>query len=79
MWDEWVSGLRFKEEENLLFCDSCHQGKADFLQRDEHTAAWMQENFVAQLRRADGTDVTCATCHGQPHQDELLDAWPPTE
>jgi hypothetical protein len=76
MWDAWVRGLRLKEG-GLLFCDSCHQGKTEFLARDdrEALASWMQVNFVNNLTRVDGQPESCASCHGLPFEGQFLGKW----
>lgn len=76
MWDEWVHGVRLKEG-GLLFCDSCHQGKEEFLERGDEVAleSWMQVNFVANFTRVDGRPQSCASCHNQPFDEEFLDKW----
>lgn len=76
MWDKFVVDLRLKEG-GALFCDSCHQGKAEFLDRSDEKAlgSWMRANFVGQLRSAQGNALQCATCHGQPFKGEFLDEW----
>src|SRR5688572_4312364 len=46
MWDEWVAPFRFVDDESQpVFCDSCHQGKSQFLDRTldhEALAGWMK-------------------------------------
>ncbi|MGK3962789.1 cytochrome c3 family protein [Sorangium sp. So ce118] len=75
MWDHWVHGSRFQDGK-FLFCDSCHQGKKEFLVRDDvELATWMQDNFVAKLEHADGQVNNCASCHGEPFQPDFLSAW----
>jgi hypothetical protein len=81
MWDEWVAPLRFIEDESQpVFCDSCHQGKAQFLDRtldEKAMGAWMRTNFNAKFQRVvdDKVEaVKCGTCHdGKPAA--FLDGW----
>lgn len=76
MWDLYVRGLRMADQ-SPLYCDSCHGGKQEFLDRQDPKALghWMQENFVAKLKRPDGKEHNCATCHGQPFEPKILAAW----
>ncbi|MDP9149988.1 MAG: hypothetical protein M3O36_08630, partial [Myxococcota bacterium] len=48
-----------------LFCDSCHQGRMQQLDRSDkkRLARWMDDNFVSGLSRRDGGDHGCETCH----------------
>jgi hypothetical protein len=64
MWNDYVRAL--EQEEQPLYCDSCHVGRARFLDRSDETAlaGWMKENFVAKLHRTDGGEHGCPTCHG---------------
>lgn len=77
MWSELVVKLATKDG-GAVYCDTCHQGKKDFVDRKASDAAigkWMRENFVAKLSRKEGGDVTCATCHGEPFRGPFLDDW----
>jgi len=64
MWDDFVAKLSMANGAPL-FCDSCHQGR--FQQLDRHDkkalAQWMDDNFVAKLARKDGKSNECETCH----------------
>ncbi|CAN5924672.1 hypothetical protein BH11MYX4_BH11MYX4_28500 [soil metagenome] len=73
MWTEFVRDLR-KKDGSALYCDSCHQGKMEFLDRadDRSLGAWMKENFVGKLARADRAEHGCATCHGEPFVGDVL-------
>ena len=81
MWNEWVVGFRFAEDGSPLFCDSCHQGTAKFLDRSEpdKLKTWMKTNFKAKLLIHGGVKVgepvSCSMCHGKPFDGEFLDAW----
>jgi hypothetical protein len=49
-------------------CNFCHvkeEGKLDYPKwtRRKRIALWMHVHFVQKLRQADGSDVTCNTCH----------------
>ncbi|MFO0679218.1 MAG: cytochrome c3 family protein [Polyangiaceae bacterium] len=76
MYSEFVVKMRFKDGAPL-YCDSCHQGKADFLDRSskEGVGKWMHENFATKLVQADGSPVNCATCHGRPFVPTFVDGW----
>lgn len=76
MWDLYVRGLRMADG-TPLYCDSCHGGKQEFLDRKDHKAlaGWMDENFVKKVKRADGKAHDCATCHGDPFQAKIIEAW----
>ncbi len=76
MWRDFVGGLQLKGG-GTLFCDSCHQGKAEFLDRtsDDALGAWMNANFVKKLERRDGGDHGCITCHGDPFERGIFEAW----
>lgn len=76
MWEDIVTKVKFKDG-GVLFCDSCHQGQAKFLNRSDPAALerWMQVNLVDRLERVDGKPHGCETCHGDPPNYELLAAW----
>lgn len=49
-----------------VYCDSCHYGTFDFLDRSggyDGIATWMYENFVSKLKTKSGDQMTCTTCH----------------
>jgi hypothetical protein len=76
MWDEYVRGLAF-EDGSLLYCDSCHQGRMEMLDRHDkkELGRWMDANYVAKLKRADKADHGCATCHGEEMEMHFLARW----
>ena len=76
MWNEWVVGLQ-NEDGTLLYCDSCHQGKAKFLDHSDKKAlgGWMKTELVQKLKRTDKKDHSCATCHGEDFDGDFLDKW----
>lgn len=76
MWDLYVRGLT-TEDGGPVYCDSCHEGKDEFLDRSDKKAlgAWMEANFVGKLRRADKKEHGCETCHGDPFEPKFLAAW----
>jgi hypothetical protein len=76
MWSEIVVGLQ-RADGSTIYCDSCHQGKMEFLDRadDKALAAWMKSEFVGKLARRDGKTNSCASCHGEPFVGGLLEEW----
>ncbi len=80
MWNKFVREMRLKQG-GLLFCDSCHQGKATFLVREDPKGlgAWMSTNFANGLVSATGAANTCTTCHGDPFNGPFLDVWAATK
>ena len=77
MWNEWVRGYVQAADAAPVFCDSCHQGKAKFLDKSDPKAlaGWMKVNFVEKLKRTDGKENACATCHGEPFDGDFLEKW----
>ena len=71
MWDEFAAKLALNASAASggaappLFCDSCHQGRVQLLDRRDKKALgkWMDDNFVTKLDRHDGKSVECETCH----------------
>jgi hypothetical protein len=71
MWDEFAAkfaltgGSTPGATDAPIFCDSCHQGRVQLLDRRDKKALskWMDENFVVRLDRRDGKSVECETCH----------------
>jgi hypothetical protein len=76
MWQTFVTQLTLADGQPL-WCDSCHQGRAEFLQRgnDDGLAAWMNENYVGALARKAGGTHSCASCHGAPFRAEIFAGW----
>lgn len=76
MWSELVRKLQ-KKEGGAIYCDSCHQGKMNFLDRadDRALGTWMKDNFVNKLSRVDGKTHGCPTCHGETFDGDLLSKW----
>jgi hypothetical protein len=64
MWDEFAGKLAMADG-SPLFCDSCHQGRIQLLDRHDKKALskWMDANFVDKLQRKDGKSHECETCH----------------
>jgi hypothetical protein len=76
MWNEWVRGVTF-EDGSLVYCDSCHQGRLEFLDRHDKKAVsdWMADNFVSKLKRVDAKDQSCERCHGDKMEMRFLSQW----
>lgn len=76
MWSEIVVALQ-RTDGSAIYCDSCHQGKMQFLDRanDRSLEAWMKSEFVGKLARRDGKANSCASCHGEPFVGGLVEEW----
>jgi hypothetical protein len=74
MWNEYVRGITF--DGGQLYCDSCHMGKAEFLDKSDKKAlaAWMDAEYTKRMKR-NGQAQTCATCHGEPFKPEFIEDW----
>lgn len=77
MWNDYVRALTFDPPIQPLYCDSCHQGRMKTLDRRDKKALgkWMDQNFVAKLKHADGKEHNCETCHGDPFDGNILGKW----
>ncbi|HLK40352.1 MAG TPA: cytochrome c3 family protein [Polyangiaceae bacterium] len=75
MWDDLVVKLSMAEG-GPLFCDSCHQGRVQQLDRRDKKALakWMDANFVDKLARKDAKSQECETCHVDMEM-QLLAKW----
>jgi hypothetical protein len=64
MWDDFAARLSLADG-TPLFCDSCHQGRKQLLDRRDKKALsqWMDAAFVARFARRDGKATECETCH----------------
>lgn len=73
MWSDFVAKLR-DSSGAPIFCDTCHQGKMQMLARadDKVLAAFMKENYVGKMTRADEAEHKCATCHGDPFEPDIF-------
>jgi hypothetical protein len=76
MWQEFVVGMAM-EDGTPLYCDSCHGGHMQFLDRHDKKAlsAWMDTNYVKKLKRTDKKEATCEGCHGDPFEPLFLSTW----
>jgi len=64
MWDEFAAKLTMADG-SPVFCDSCHQGRVVQLDRSDEKALshWMQASFVDGMKRKDGQEEQCESCH----------------
>jgi hypothetical protein len=65
MWDKFVVALR-DEKGEPIFCDSCHAGKQQHLDRADKAATknFMHTDYELKMTRADKSKHACASCHG---------------
>ncbi len=77
MWNEMTRPYAALDGGGAVYCDSCHQGRGKFLDRSDKKAlsAYMSDNYAGKLKRADGKDVECETCHGEPFEGKFLSTW----
>jgi hypothetical protein len=75
MWNDYLRGL--SHSAGPLYCDSCHQGKAKYLDRSDKKAlaGWMDAELTKKMKRVDGKEHSCATCHGDPFDPDFLDKY----
>ncbi|MBX3226626.1 MAG: hypothetical protein KIT84_31795 [Labilithrix sp.] len=59
------------------YCDSCHQGALFVLDRRDKSKVtdFMTDVYEGKLKRTDGREHDCATCHGDPPDLHFLTAW----
>jgi hypothetical protein len=76
MWDRFVLNTTTAEG-GAVFCDSCHQGHLEYLDKSNKKAlsGWMDENFEHGLARADKKEMGCDGCHGDPFEGDILKVW----
>ena len=76
MWNEFVAGMAM-EDGTPLYCDSCHGGSMQFLDRHDKKAlsGWMDANYVKKLKRTDKKEASCEGCHGDPFEPRFLSTW----
>jgi hypothetical protein len=76
MWNEFARVLE-TDDGQPLYCDGCHQGRLFLLDRSDKKliAQYMDDVFVGKLKRIDGKDHDCGTCHGDPPEFHFLDEW----
>src|SRR6202012_4225486 len=76
MWNDFTRGLAF-ENGDAVYCDSCHKGQLFNLNRSDKAklSDYMSDQFVGRLKRTDGKDHDCSTCHGDPPEFAFLSLW----
>ena len=76
MWNDFVRVLA-TDDGKPVYCDSCHQGRLLALDRRNKkvVADYMDDIFLGKLKRADGKEHDCGTCHGDPPEFHFLDEW----
>lgn len=76
MWDDFVRVLAM-EDGSAVYCDSCHQGSVQVLDRRDKglVSSFMDDVFVGKLKRIDGKEHDCGTCHGDPPDFRFLAGW----
>jgi hypothetical protein len=76
MWNDFVRVLVL-EDGAPVYCDSCHQGSVQVLDRRDKglVSSFMDDIFVGKLKRADGKEHDCGTCHGDPPDFKFLSTW----
>jgi hypothetical protein len=74
MWNEFARGLAMADG-SAVYCDSCHQGRMHTLDKSDKKAlsGWMQAEMVDKLKRTDGKEHGCETCHGDPFEGQFID------
>ena len=74
MWDHFVVGMR-DAKGGTLFCDSCHGGKAQSLDRSNMEALQklMETDYQGKLTRADKKEHDCSTCHGNGPEPKIIE------
>ena len=75
MWDEFVRRYETTDSKPI-FCDSCHQGRVDLLNRGDRKALakYMSDVYVDGMKLKDGKEHDCATCHGDITAPPFLDS-----
>jgi hypothetical protein len=77
MWNEITRVVAIDATGDPVFCDSCHQGDMFILDRRDHAkvSLFMTEVYDQKLKRTDGRDHDCGTCHGDPPDYAFLTKW----
>ncbi len=76
MYNE-MARLLVLEDGEAVYCDGCHQGKDVVLDRRDKAkvSSFMSDVFVDKLRRFDGQEHDCSTCHGDPPEFAFIAQW----
>jgi hypothetical protein len=73
MWNHFVRD-QTASDGGPVYCDSCHQGRMKMLDRTDKKALskWMETNYVGKLQGKGGKANECATCHGDPFENDIF-------
>ena len=73
MWQHFVVPLR-QTDGSLVFCDSCHNGSMNILERSnpEALSAFMKAEYAHKVTRLDKSPHACKTCHGEPFEGDII-------
>jgi len=76
MYNE-IARLLVLENGEAVYCDGCHQGKEFSIDRSDKAklADYMTDQYVDKLRRSDGQEHDCGTCHGDPPEFSFIARW----
>jgi len=76
MYNELTRLVSF-ENGDPVYCDSCHQGALFVLDRADKSKVsdYMSDHLVGKMKRTDGRDHDCGTCHGDPPDFNFVTAW----
>ena len=77
MWNEITRVVAIDATGEPVFCDSCHQGDMFILDRRDRAkvSLFMTDVYDQKLKRTDGRDHDCGTCHGDPPDYAFLTKW----
>lgn len=81
MWNEMTRVVALDSApagaSSAVYCDSCHQGDLFILDRRDRSkiTTFMTDVYDQKLKRTDGKDHDCATCHGDPPNLQFLTQW----
>jgi hypothetical protein len=72
MWNELVVGRNV--EGQPLFCDSCHRGSPQILDREhpDGVQAYMRAEYAKRVSGAGGA-LRCEDCHGEPFRRHIFE------
>ena len=74
MWRHFVVPLR-TEQGGTLFCDSCHSGDKQILNRSDRKAVekFMEDEYEHKITLASKAETECSTCHGDYMEVEIIE------
>ncbi|MFO0659357.1 MAG: cytochrome c3 family protein [Polyangiaceae bacterium] len=72
MWDDYA--VKLKSGAGPLFCDSCHDGRHDFLTRtDKESVKNLMNTSASKLTKKGGDAVSCQTCHTDDFEMKIFE------